>query len=381
MSVQPTSRVSRLADSDQPVSFAELFFDLVFVYAVTQTVTLFHGGLTFAHGMQAMLVFWLIWWGWTQFTWALNAGNTDHRSVVLLVLLATGAAFFMATGVPAAFSDRTWWFGVSYVAVRGLGLLLYAWVAAGDQGLTRAVRTFATLSVAGLAAVLAGSWLGGTGQYIGWSLAIVLDILAAGLAGRDQGWNIHPRHFAERHGLFVIIALGESLIAVAGKAADGSAPGHLVGPVLQAVLLAGGFWWLYFGRLKHRLEAGLKAAQPPRDGAMARDVYSLLHFPLVFGLIICTFGIEEILESASGHGEPHGLAALGFGLFLFLGATVLAGRRAGGQWLLPRALAALLAGSLFPVLEGRIPLQYGMALTIIGLAILVILEERTAPEH
>ncbi len=212
--IRPASIVS---PEDQRVTFVELFFDLVFVFSVTQVVRLLHHHLDWTGVGQTVLVFWLVWWAWSQFTWALNAADTTHAGVELLTLLATGVAFFMAVSLPNAFSGGGAWFAVPYVLVRIIGLGLYIRVSldAGPSHRT-AVRTFALLSVGGLAAVLAGGFAGGSTTYWLWGIAILLDIVAA-LVGVEAGeFDLHPDHFAERHGLFVIIALGESLIVAAG---------------------------------------------------------------------------------------------------------------------------------------------------------------------
>ena len=131
---------SVLADSDQAVSFAELFFDLVFVFAITQVVHLIHGVFDWVHVGRAVLVFWLVWWAWTQFTWALNAADTRHHLVQLGTMIATAIAFFMAVSVPESFARSSWWFAVAYVAVRGIGLLIYLWVTWQDPAMRAAVK-------------------------------------------------------------------------------------------------------------------------------------------------------------------------------------------------------------------------------------------------
>src|ERR687892_1420470 len=120
---------SLVSPHDQKVTFVELFFDLVFVFAVTQVVRVFHHHPGWGGAAQAVLVFWLVWWAWTQFTWALNAADTTHHLVELGTLLATAVAFFMAVAVPDAFTGGALRFAVPYVVVRVLGLMLYGWVA------------------------------------------------------------------------------------------------------------------------------------------------------------------------------------------------------------------------------------------------------------
>src|SRR5688572_24468985 len=187
-----------LAMSDQPVSFAELFFDLVFVYAITQVVHLFHGEFDWVHAGRAILVFWLVWWAWTQFTWALNAADTTHKLVQLWTLIATAIAFFMAVSVPEAFERSAWWFALAYVGVRSIGLAVYYWVTNEDPQMKKAVQAFTLFSLAGLVTVLLGGFIGGKIQYVCWGIAILLDVMAAILGGRNESWKLHANHFAER---------------------------------------------------------------------------------------------------------------------------------------------------------------------------------------
>src|SRR5215218_8799704 len=141
---------------DQSVTFIELFFDLVFVYAVTQTVSLLHEDLSWAGLWHAVVVFWLVWWAWTQFTWALNSADTTHPAVETVMLVATALAFLMAVTVPDAFGDAGGWFAATYIAVRVVGLGLYGRVAWDDVAKRAAVGRFALVHPGGVAAQLAG---------------------------------------------------------------------------------------------------------------------------------------------------------------------------------------------------------------------------------
>ncbi len=161
--MKSTQSITRsvLADSDQGVSFAELLFDLVFVFTITQIVHLMHGIFDGVHVGRAILVFWMVWWAWTQFTWALNAADTRHPLVQGGTLLATAIAFFMAISLPESFAESAWCFGLAYVLVRGIGLLIYLWVTWSHPAMRQAVKGFALLSLAGLITVLVGGYLGG----------------------------------------------------------------------------------------------------------------------------------------------------------------------------------------------------------------------------
>ena len=171
-----------------------------------------------------MVVFWLVWWAWTQYTWALNSADTTHPAVDAVMLVATAIAFLMAVTIPDAFGDAGGWFAATYIAVRVVGLGLYGRVAWEDVAKRTAVRRFAVLSLGGLAAVAAGGVVGGDARAWWWAAAVVLDVAAAVGAGTAEGWDIRPEHFGERHGLFVIIALGESLIVAASGSREPNEP-------------------------------------------------------------------------------------------------------------------------------------------------------------
>jgi len=206
------------APEAQAVTFVELFFDLVFVFAVTQVTALTAHHLDPAGIARSGVLFWLIWWAWTQFTWTLSPADTQHPQVQALTLVATGAAFIMAASVTDAFGADPFWFAVPYVAIRLIGISLQVRIdrerAGEGVGISMA---WVYTSLAGLLVVLAGAAAPSDLRPWVWLAAIVLDLTAAGVSGRNAVWDISPTHFSERHGLFVIIALGESLI-VAGTA-------------------------------------------------------------------------------------------------------------------------------------------------------------------
>ena len=165
---------------DQSATFIELFFDLVFVYAVTQTVSLAHEDLSWAGVGHAVVVFWLVWWAWTQYTWALNSADTTHPAVDAVMLVATAIAFLMAVTIPDAFGDAGGWFAATYIAVRVVGLGVYGRMAWDNVAKRTAVRRFAVLSVGGLAAVAGGGVVGGDARAWWWAAAVLLDVAANG---------------------------------------------------------------------------------------------------------------------------------------------------------------------------------------------------------
>ena len=363
-----------VSPDDQRVTFVELFFDLVFVFGVTQVVTLLHGHVDARSAGTALVVFWLVWWAWTQFTWALNAANTDHPRVQLATLLATAVAFFLAVSIPRAPGPDAMWFAFPYVALRLVGLLLYYWVAWRDPDQRRAVRIFGLFSLAGLAAVLAGAALGGNALYWCWGLAIALDLMAAGIGGQLEGWNLHPDHFVERHGLIVIIALGETLIVAAAGLTDAERTPAAIGTGVLAVAVTCGLWWSYFRHARPTFEHALAARGGAARSCLARDALSVMHFPMLCGVI----AMAAALEAALAH--PHEpLAAdlrlaLGSGALLFLSGTGAALWRATGRMPVARFVLPP-AGAAAVTAAGGTP-WIGLSILLATLVALAAVEHR-----
>jgi low temperature requirement protein LtrA len=368
------SSQSLSSPEDQRVTFVELFFDLVFVFSVTQVVDLFHAGISWGAVGQGVLVFWLVWWAWTQFTWALNAADTTHQWVQIGTLLATGVAFLMAVALPGAFGRDAMWFAVTYVLVRVIGLLLYYWVASENPSQRAAVRTFAVVSIGGLAAVILGALSGGSSQYAFWGFAILLDVIAAAVGGQSEAWNLHPEHFVERHGLFVIIALGETLIVAAGGVTGASRTGELVAITLLVVAITCGLWWSYFTVAKPELDRALASCAEATRAMMARDAFSLAHFPLICGVIAYAAAVEQAVTHPL---EPLALearVALGAGIFLFIGGMAFAMWRTTCGSPLGRTIAAAVT-AIAVVAWARASPWMTLTLSLTGIVVIIALEQ------
>lgn len=367
------ARITIVSPEDQKATYVELFFDLVFVFSVTQVVSLLHDGLDWVAIGQAFLVFWLVWWTWTQFSWSLNAADTKHRLVQLAVLIATGLAFFMAVAVPEAFGERSLWFAITYVLVRTIGLGLYYFVAVENPTLRAALRTWIVLSSAGLLAVLIGGLVGGTAQYWIWGFAILLDVYAAGVSGQAEEWNLHPTHFAERHGLFVIIALGETLIIAASTVSDALWTGQLLMVAVLAVAITGGLWWSYFPQAMPALEHALASSQGSERSKIARDSYSLIHFLMLAGVIAYAVSIEEVIAHPTAALPPTGTVTFALGMTLFVAGMAAALWRATGSLPLPRVILSIVTGIAIVATTGVAPiLTLGIAL--VGIIAIGVLE-------
>jgi low temperature requirement protein LtrA len=358
----------------QSATFVELFFDLVFVFGVTQIVGLLHHDLSWAGTGRAVLVFWLVWWAWTQFTWALNAADTTHPFVELATLAATAVAFFMAVAVPDAYGGASLRFAATYVAVRGIGLVLYVWVASSDPEHRRAVLSFALPSLGGLVAALMGGFTGGSTQLWLWGLTIFLDVVAAISGGNQGSWKLHHEHFAERHGLIVIIALGESLIVAASTVVGMDLVGEMLVVSVLAVLISCGLWWTYFPLAKPELEEALGKASESRQAAMARDAFSLAHFPMLCGIVAYAVALEEALAHPGDPLSDAGRLAMALGLSLFVGGTAMAMWRATCGAPL-RRLAISGATALVVYFAVDVPAVVTLSAALAGIALVAGLDE------
>lgn len=329
----------RSSDEPQGATFIELFFDLVFVYAITQVTSVLAHDLTWGGAARAVVIAWLVWWAWQQFTWTLSPADTTHPSVEVMTLVATGIAFFMARSVDEIFLGNAWFFLVPYLAVRLLGMALYAWVGGDDRQMARSMGLFGLASAPAAVALIVGAVAGAEARVWWWALAIVLD-LGAGVFVRRVRWRIHVSHFAERHGLIVIIALGESLIAI-GVASDPlSASVESFVTKGAGVALVGVLWWLYFGWFKGWLEERVATS----DGIdLLRNAYSFAHFAIVAGVVAMAASLEEVVAHPE---EPLGLGAavaMAIGVTAYMGSVAILAWTAGRLVLGVRLVGVVLA--------------------------------------
>jgi len=322
----------------------------------------------------------------------LNPADTRHVVVQVVTLLATAAAFLMASSVSLAFGDDALWFAVPYVVVRILGLGLQMRLAAENRTLrpggvpppAGTVSRWVGLSALGLVAVLVGAFVQPPARTWIWVLAMVLDVVAAAIAGRsddpEDPWDIGAAHLAERHGLFVIIALGESLIIAGTAASDESRSLDLLGLAAAGLAVVGLLWWSYFAWFKSDLEDAFAAVAPIDRGAAGRDAYSLAHFPLVGGIVGFAIAADLMVLHPTDPVEAPAIAALAIGTTLFMTATVFSYWRLLRQVLVPRLVITLLTSGALVLFVGTRPV-WPLTIVAVGLAVVTFVERSRLPGH
>src|SRR5215207_2582489 len=329
------------AGTEQRTTPAELFWDLVFVFAVTQVTTLLYTDLSWAGFGRAMLVLALIWWAWSAFVWAMNSHDPDELRVRGVLFLAMIFAFLVALSVPRAFGEEAMVFALAYAAVRLLHLGLY--VAASRRGNARlaAIAGFAATVAVSMALLLAGSVVGDPARTWLWVTAAVIDYAGPAWLTRERLRGIEEvavSHFAERYSLFIIICLGESIIAIGVGAAGRDLNAELAGGVALAVMVIIGLWWAYFDRVAGEAASRLAAHREPV--LAAADAYSYLHLLLVSGIIVSAIGLKaSVAHPAEPLSDGARLALCG-GVALYLGGHLAFGLRLVGELSLHKAAAA-----------------------------------------
>jgi low temperature requirement protein LtrA len=279
---------------EQRVTPLELFFDLVFVYAITQVTLLMSNDTTWSGVARGMLVLAALWWAWTGYAWLTNTLEPEEAPVRAGMFAAMAAMLIVALTVPEAFDANAVLFAVAYLVVRLLHLLLYALAGKKDPDLLGAVVRFAPSATVAPLIILAAGFFDGGPQAALWILALAVDYLGA-LIGRGRGWRIYPAHFAERHELVVIIALGESIVAIGVAASGVSLTGGVVSAAVLAIVVIAALWWAYFDVYAVGAHRRLAQTEGTARARLARDYYSYLHLPMIAGIVLFALGLKKTI--------------------------------------------------------------------------------------
>jgi low temperature requirement protein LtrA len=315
-------RLTAVMRDDDRVSPLELFFDLVFVLALTQCTALMAKEPTWTGLAKGLAVLAVMWWAWVGYTWVCSVVDPEEGSVRLAMFTAMAGLLVVALALPEAFGDDALIFALAYGLVRVMQVCLLLLAGRDDPGLRHSASGLAVSTAIGVGLLTAASFTDGSLQGVLWAVAIVLDI-GGPLVIDSSGWRLMPEHFAERHGLIVIIALGESIVAIGiGAEAVGLTAGVVVAAVL-GVAVAGALWWLYFDVVALVAARRLENAAPGKErNEIARDSFSLLHFPMIAGIVLLALGLKKTLEHTDEALKLVPAAALLGGTALYLLAHV-----------------------------------------------------------
>ncbi len=325
---QPSRRRRLELRDRETVKPLELFFDLVFVLGFTQCTALMAAQPTWAGVGRGMLVLAVIWWAWVCYAWLTNLIEPEEGAVRLAMFGAMVALLTVALCIPQAFGDRALAFAISYGVVRVGHLVLYLLAARDRPRLRRWLLGFAVSTTAVIGLLVGASFADGPVQAAIWCAVIALDWGVPAVSGVEH-WQLVPAHFAERHNLIIIIALGETVVAL-GAGTEGELTATVVVTAGLGVGLAAAFWWTYFDLVAIVTERRLsQAAEGPERNTLARDSYSYLHFPMVAGIVLTALAFHETLAHVGESLDAvHAFALLGGSALYLLAHVVLRLRNA-----------------------------------------------------
>jgi low temperature requirement protein LtrA len=371
-------RLSAAMREGEQVSPLELFFDLVFVLALTQCTQLMSDDPSWGGLARGLLVLGMLWWAWVGYSWITSVVDPEDDLVRAVVFAAMAAMLLVALAVPEAFDELGLVFALAYAAVRYGQIGLFMIASRDEPGLRHSVVGLAMSTSLGVGLLVGASFFDGAAQGALWALALALD-MGGPYFFRSEGWRLVPAHFAERHGLILIIALGESIVAIGVGVGAGLSFGQGVAAVV-GIGLAAAMWWLYFDVVALVAARRLARAAAGRvQNEMARDSYSYLHFPMIAGIVLVALGmkktlgdVEDPLKTVPAFALLGGLAAylIAHVSFRYRHVHTINTRRA--------ALAVLLVAFLPAAIE--IPALATVAVVTAVLWLLIVIETRSYGE-
>jgi len=337
-------------EEERKTSYIELFFDLVFVFAFTQVTALILEDTSVQGFLRAALVLAMVWWAWSAYAWMTNAIDIENTVTRLILFAAMAAGFFMALAVPDAFQDEAAWFAVAYF-VRVLNSTLFAWGVRNDPAQLRATLRLAPWFLVAAFVALIGGFVDPDYRAWIWLASLVIDVVGTLTVARAE-WRVSPSHFAERFALIVIIALGESIVAIGIGTSGLERDTTYALSVLVAFAGVAALWWAYFDFTAVAAERALRRAPPAARGPLARDVFTYFHYPIVLGIIFYAVAAKKTLEHPLDPLSEAGRWALGLGIAVFLCGFALMRFRVVRRIAWERLSAAAVALVLAVVLDG-----------------------------
>jgi low temperature requirement protein LtrA len=379
------SRFARRGADEQRATSLELFYDLVFVFAITQISHHLLEHLSWTGAGQSALLLMVVWWSWNYTTWVTNELDPESPVVRLLMIALMLASLMMAVAIPHAFGDDALLFVGSYLAIQ-IGrhaFLTFAAAGRGTIGRERAGRILTWFVLAGVFWV-AGALAGGTARTLLWIVALAVDygapLVLFWVPGRPRlhpdNWQVETGHFSERFGLFIIIALGESIVVTGATTSELGLDTPTVAAFATAFLTTAGLWWLYFTSVARIAERKL-AASADRT-TMARDAYTYLHVVLVAGVVLSAVGDELVIAHPREALETGAeVAAVVGGPALYLLAHTVFRLRLTGAISRRRLLGAIACALAGVVLSGADALVLAVVVLVVVGAV-IVLEQRAA---
>jgi low temperature requirement protein LtrA len=352
----------------------ELFFDLVFVLALTQCTALMARTPTWKGLLEGLLVLGVLWWSWVGYAWLTSVVDPEEGSVRLAMFAAMAALLVGALCVPGAFGGEALLFACVYAVVRAAHIVLFTIASREDEWLRHSVVGLAVSTTIGVGLLVMAAFAGGAPRLGLWGLALALDMGGPYLFGAE-GWKLVPGHFAERHGLIVIIALGESIVAL-GVGAKAVLDAGIVIAAVLGMVVAAALWWVYFDVTAIVAERRLAQAAEGRErNELARDSYSYLHFPMVAGIALLAVGMKHTLADVSHSLTLVPAAALLGGAALYLLAHVAFRLRNVHTLSGRRLVCALVLLALVPLtIELDLPALATLAILATSLTLLILYE-------
>ncbi|HEX2127611.1 MAG TPA: low temperature requirement protein A [Solirubrobacterales bacterium] len=363
---------------DARVKPLELFFDLVFVLAITQCTELMASHPTAEGLAQAMLILGVLWWSWVGYSWLTSVVDPEEGGVRFAIFIAMGALLVMALTVPGAFGGEALLFAIAYGVVRWAQIGLFLVASRDEPELRKSVVGLAGGTAVGVGLLVIASATDGGLQLGIWALALALDMAEPFFFG-SEGWKLSPGHFAERHGLIIIIALGESIVAI-GVGADVGVDAGVVAAAVLGIAAAAALWWLYFDVVALVAERRLSNAAKGREqNEIARDSFSYLHFPMVAGIVLLALGLKKTLGEVDDPLKAVPALAMLGGVAVYLLAHVAFRWRNVHRFNSARLAAALLLLALIP-LALEIASIATLGILVVILALLIAYENRQFAE-
>ncbi|MGI9610875.1 MAG: low temperature requirement protein A [Acidimicrobiia bacterium] len=367
---------------------SELYFDLAFVFGFSQLVALLINEHDWAGVGKATLLFVLIWMVWSQFTWTANAVPGNQPVVRLFFMVSTAVTIPMSASVSTAFGGGGPVFAIalSLIFMAALGLTVYSVKnLVSEPAILKSLIRYGSVATLSLVPLVVGAFFDGATRVVLWLVSVALILTAMAISGGGE-FLVRSGHFAERHGLIMIVALGEVIVAVGipvVRTLEDSEK-SLDSPTVVALVASGAFagllWWLYFDRLVGALEHRVESLQEPKRSTMARDLYTAGHIPVVGGVILAAAALEEIaLHPEDPVGTTFGLMLFA-GVSLFLVGVTAVVFRGYSAWAVERLGGAVLIGA---VLAFGADLQGVVVLVLIDLVLLgvILLESRRLPDR